>query len=164
MVIMLIRQAEKKDYEEVIRIFLHARTFMKEHGNPHQWNDIEHQKEAYRNDIERNQLFVMEEDDEIFGVFALILGEDPTYKVIGKGTWMDESVYGTIHRIASDGRKHGIFHEAIAYAWSKIPHLRIDTHKDNLIMQECILKEGFQYCGIIHIADGSQRLAYEKIK
>jgi hypothetical protein len=30
-------------------------------------------------------------------------------------------------------------------------------------MQKCILRAGFTYCGIIHIADGSERLAYQRL-
>ena len=30
-------------------------------------------------------------------------------------------------------------------------------------MQQLILKNGFEQCGIIHIADGSERIAYEKV-
>ena len=42
-------------------------------------------------------------------------------------------------------------------------HLRIDTHHDNAIMQHVILKNGFTRCGIIHIASGAERIAFEKI-
>lgn len=161
---MQIRKAEYSDYDAVIHIFLHAREFMRQNGNPYQWNDIERQKEAYQKDIEEGHLFVMEQDDEIVGMFALIIGEDPTYLVIEDGEWLDTSLYGTIHRIASSGKVHGIFEEAIRYCWNVIEHLRIDTHEKNLIMQKCILNAGFAYCGIIHIHDGSERLAFEKIK
>lgn len=29
------------------------------------------------------------------------------------------------------------------------------------IMQHCIRKAGFRYCGIIHLANGDERLAYQ---
>ena len=32
------------------------------------------------------------------------------------------------------------------------------------IMRHCILKAGFQYCGIIHLASGDERLAYQLIQ
>ena len=37
----------------------------------------------------------------------------------------------------------------------------LDTHKDN-IMQYNIEKYGFTYCGIIYLASGDARLAYQK--
>jgi RimJ/RimL family protein N-acetyltransferase len=47
--------------------------------------------------------------------------------------------------------------------WCKkqIAHIRIDTHHDNVVMQHVVQKAGFQRCGIIYIADGTPRIAYE---
>ncbi len=42
-------------------------------------------------------------------------------------------------------------------------NIRIDTHKDNLIMQHNIAKHDFTYCGIIYLPSGDERLAYQKI-
>ena len=52
---------------------------------------------------------------------------------------------------------------SVEFCSEKISHLRIDTHEDNIVMQHLIIKNGFRKCGIIHIADGSPRIAYEKI-
>ena len=41
--------------------------------------------------------------------------------------------------------------------------LRADTHADNKIMQHLLEKNGFTRCGIIHVADGSPRFAYQKL-
>jgi hypothetical protein len=49
------------------------------------------------------------------------------------------------------------------WCFSKDPNIRIDTHRDNKIMQHNILKEGFSYCGIIYLESGDERLAYQKI-
>ncbi len=43
-------------------------------------------------------------------------------------------------------------------------NIRIDTHLDNRIMQHVIKKYGFTYCGIIYLASGDERLAYQLIK
>ena len=107
--------------------------------------------------------YVVENDGRIDGVFALIFGEDPTYRMI-EGNWLDDSPYGTIHRVASAEGAHGIFAAALAFALEKSKHLRIDTHRDNLPMQHLILKHGFQYCGVIYVADGSPRFAYERVE
>ena len=40
------------------------------------------------------------------------------------------------------------------------PPLRIDTHRDNKIMQTLLAKNGFQYCGVIRLTNGEPRLAY----
>ena len=41
--------------------------------------------------------------------------------------------------------------------------LRADTHADNKIMQHLLEKNGFTRCGIIHVADGTPRIAYQKL-
>ena len=43
-------------------------------------------------------------------------------------------------------------------------NIRIDTHRDNKIMQHNLAKYGFEYCGIIHIASGAERLAYQRLR
>ena len=170
----MIRQAEMADFPQILAIYRKAREFMKENGNPSQWGDTFPREEVLRNDIEeKRHLYVItrgETGETIAGVFALIIGPDPTYAVIEpcegdpparSGFWLSDSLYGTIHRLASGGRAHGIFAEAIAYSRRQIAHLRIDTHEDNLIMQHLIERAGFSRRGIIYTDDGSPRIAYE---
>ena len=64
--------------------------------------------------------------------------------------------------MASYPEVHGIFSTVIDYAGAHYSHLRIDTHRDNRIMQHLIRKHGFTYCGIIWLQDGTERLAYER--
>ena len=42
-------------------------------------------------------------------------------------------------------------------------HLRVDTHRENHIMQHLLLKFGFRYRGIIYLQNGDERLAYQLI-
>ena len=37
-------------------------------------------------------------------------------------------------------------------------------HRDNHIMQHLLAKHGFSQCGIIHLLNGDERLAYQKVK
>ena len=39
--------------------------------------------------------------------------------------------------------------------------IRSDTHADNKTMQHLIEADGFTRCGIIYIADGTPRIAYQ---
>ena len=41
--------------------------------------------------------------------------------------------------------------------------LRVDTHEENLSMQRLVAKNQFQYCGIVYMADGGKRFAYEYV-
>lgn len=158
-----IRLAKKEDLTQLLTIYEAARSFMRKSGNLTQWQGGYPPKELLLSDIEKQQLFVIERANKIVGVFALIMGEDPTYSYIENGAWISKDEYATIHRIASDGTGSGILKAAVSFAWEKIPHLRIDTHKDNLVMQRAILNCGFVKCGIIYLSDGSPRIAYEKI-
>ena len=88
---------------------------------------------------------------------------EPTYAVIQGGSWMSDAPYGVIHRIASDGTVHGILKMAVHFAEQTTNHLRIDTHRDNAVMQHAILQCGFEERGVINLPDGSPRLAYERI-
>ena len=40
--------------------------------------------------------------------------------------------------------------------------MKIDTHRENRVMQKLLEKNGFTYCGIIYAEDGSRRMAYQK--
>ena len=49
------------------------------------------------------------------------------------------------------------------FCLSRENNIRIDTHRDNTIMQHVIQKHGFSYCGIIYLANGDERMAYQKV-
>lgn len=158
-----IKKAEMKDLPRIMEIYAYARNFMKENGNASQWKDDFPPEYLLKNDIKDGNLYVMKERDTIHAVFAFLMGEEPTYSMIEQGGWLSDMEYGTLHRIAKDGTVHGIFDRIVAFCDQKIDHLRIDTHRDNHVMQHLIQKNGFQECGMIHVADGSLRIAYEKI-
>lgn len=159
----MITPAAIQDLPAILNIYECARDFMIRSGNPHQWANGYPQTELLLQDIERGDLYLCRSDRNIYGVFAFIIGEDTTYLKIEDGAWRSDTPYGTIHRIAGDGSKKGIFAEAVSFCENKIPHLRIDTHNDNHVMQHLVLKYGFQKCGTIYVSDHSPRIAYEKI-
>ena len=47
-------------------------------------------------------------------------------------------------------------------AAARTRNIRIDTHRDNRIMQHVLEKFGFTYCGIIYLLSGDERLAFQK--
>ena len=100
-------------------------------------------------------------EKSIIAYFALLPSPEPTYDYID-GAWLTDEPYGVIHRIASYPDVHGVFSTIIDFAAACYPHLRIDTHRDNRIMQHVITAAGFTYCGIIWLPDGTERLAYER--
>lgn len=54
--------------------------------------------------------------------------------------------------------------DILDYCFALCSNIRIDTHRDNKIMQHNLSKHGFTYCGIIYLANGDERLAYQKIQ
>ncbi len=155
-----VRKATQKDLPRIEEIYANARQFMAETGNPHQWGKTTPQTSLLEDDIQKGLLFVLTLEQIIHGVFYFFIGPDPTYGVIEDGQWRSDSPYGTIHRIAGDG-SGGVLAAAVAYGKTKINHIRIDTHHDNKIMQHAVAKQGFQRSGIIHLENGSPRIAYD---
>ena len=158
-----VRTANREDLPAIEAIYARARQFMKDTGNPNQWGNVNPPVEQLVVDIGRKELFVVTNETGIHGVFYFAMGADPTYARIYDGSWGSDEPYGTIHRIASDGTG-GIFSAALAFCKKKTSHLRIDTHQDNRVMQHVVEKHGFARRGIIYIADGSPRIAYEYMK
>ena len=159
----MIMLAAVADLPQILAVYAHARAFMVQHGNPNQWGANRPTEAEISAHIAARELYVLRESGVIHGVFAFILGEDPTYRVIEQGAWLSNAPYGTIHAVASDGQIHGLLSQIVAYCEQTTKHLRIDTHRDNAVMQHVILKNGFTRCGIIHIASGAERIAFEKV-
>lgn len=160
----MIRHAEETDLSVILEIYAYAREFMAKNGNHDQWAGGFPPVSLLLDDIAKRSLYVVEEGEtgRVCGVFFFAVGPDETYRTIEQGEWSSDSEYGTIHRIAGDGTVHGLLRSVVSYCEQIIPHLRIDTHEDNKIMQHAIGKCGFRRCGIIHVDDGTPRIAYEK--
>jgi hypothetical protein len=157
-----IRYTTTQDLEKVMSIYAYARIQMKKNGNPNQWGDFHPSVELIKTDINRHNSFVITEDDEICGVFAFIIGNDPTYAIIENGKWLNDEPYGVIHRVASTGRYNGVMDFVLNYCESQIDNIRIDTHKDNTIMQHILESHHYTKCGTIYVDDGTPRIAYQK--
>lgn len=162
MIFLEIRRAVMDELSEIQAVYEYARNFMAQTGNPNQWGKTNPTEAVVVGHIEKGHLYVMEQDGGIVGVFAFIPGVDPTYGSI-EGSWHSDEPYSTIHCVASNGKVKGMFAKVVEYCEKHSRHLRIDTYKDNLIMQRAIEKQGFSYCGIIYLANGSPRMAYDRI-
>ena len=145
-------------------VFAAAKGIMAASGNAHQWRPGYPSLENVQSDIEHNGAYVILHAGSIVGYFAFLASPEPTYSIIYDGQWLDDAQpYHVIHRIASLPHAHGIFQSIMHFSFAHDTDIRIDTHRNNLIMQHNMLKHGFTYCGIIHLANGDERLAYQKI-
>ena len=173
----IIREARPTDMAEIMKVMDAAKRIMRHSGNMHQWSDGYPSEAVITADMERNGGFVIEDDGrsakgsllpkerkKVVGYFAFLPSPEPTYSKIYEGEWLDDTQpYHVVHRIASYPDAHGIFSSIMDFCFSHDTNIRIDTHRDNKIMQHNILKHGFTYCGIIYLLSGDARLAYQKM-
>lgn len=159
---MKIRKTTLDDMGIILKIYADARNFMASRGNPTQWGSIYPSQTLLENDIQSGDSYVCEEHGKIIATFFYRFGVDETYLKIYNGEWLDESPYGVVHRIASDGTIRGTASFCLQWALEQCGNLRIDTHRNNTVMQHTLDKNGFTYCGVIYLEDGSERIAYQK--
>ena len=158
-----IRHSNLEDLPVILHLRDQARQIMRSCGNTLQWPDGYPRDERFIDDIEQGHSYVMtDETGTVVGTFAFIPGPDITYKVIYEGQWLDDRPYHVIHRIASTPDSHGILDAILDYCESIDPNIRIDTHEANSIMRNGLEKRGYQYCGIIHLLNGDERIAFQK--
>lgn len=160
---MIIRQARMDEFDTIMSIYSAAQDFMAQNGNASQWGKTHPDPKLIKNDIENGELYVCTENDIIACVFFFRFATDPTYNVIYEGNWQNDEPYGVVHRIASSRMVKGAAKFCLNWAFEKCGSLRIDTHKNNIPMQNLLTGLNFKYCGIIYLESGDERLAYHKI-
>ena len=161
---MHIQKATVADLDVILNIIEEARSIMRENGNTTQWTNGYPSSETIMEDILNNQAFVCITDDEVVGYFCLMLGNnpDPNYNII-EGNWLNNNPYGVIHRLASARTVKGIAQKAFDFAFTKTNNVRVDTLHENIPMQNFLKKNGFTYCGVIYVSDGTPRDAFQKV-
>lgn len=159
-----IRLADNNDLPVILEIYQTARKFMADNGNGTQWGDSYPPVDLVKSDMVKQQLYVITTDHIVHGVFVFMTEPEPNYKTIESGAWLSDTPYRAIHRVASDGTQRGIVSRCMDYCKAQCSHLRIDTHENNLVMQHVLEKNGFKKCGIVHLENGSPRIAYEYLE
>ena len=161
---MEIRKSTLADIPRMMELYAIARDFMAETGNPNQWGPTNWPPESLvRQDIASGNSYVCLHEGEIVCTFFYTVWEDPTYAVIEDGAWLDDAPYGVIHRIASGGSVRGVGKFCVNWAMEQCGHLRVDTHGDNVVVQNLLKGLGFTHCGTIYVEeDDYPRLAFEK--
>lgn len=161
---MQIRKTTLADLDAAAKIYDDARVYMRESGNPNQWNTPYPNADTVRSDIERGIGYVCTDGDRVVAVFAFEVGRDPDYDIIFGGSWLSDGPYAYIHRIAVGEHGRGIADFCFAYCFGRHPNLRIDTHRDNIPMQKVLARNGFEKCGTVYVNGGKERIAFQKIK
>ena len=160
----IIREAKTTDITDIMLVMEAAKKIMRSSGNMHQWADGYPSEAVIISDMKKHGGYIIEDTGRIVGYFAFLPSPEPTYSKIYDGKWLDDvQSYHVVHRIASYPDVHGIFSDIMDFCFSHDANIRIDTHKDNRIMQHNIEKHGFTCCGIIYLANGDERMAYQKL-
>ena len=167
---MIFRKTTVEDISSVLEIICQAQEYLKQ-KNINQWQNGYPNRDSIMVDIQKEYSYVMEENGVVIGTMAVVLDGEPTYEHIYEGNWKtDGTVYVTLHRVAVHNAWKGqsiagtMIEEVVAICQNyNIKSIRIDTHRENCAMQSMMKKNGFDYCGIIYLEDGAERLAYERI-
>lgn len=169
---MEIRKTKSGDVDELLTLLEEARGTIAKLGID-QWQNGYPSREVVLEDVSLERSYVATEDGRICGTFVLIDDGELTYEKIYDGAWKtgDGQNYIAIHRVAVSVamRGKGVSTAIIDYASDYAKKqgrasLRIDTHKGNVVMRRMLEKHGFEFCGVIHLANGDPRVAYERIE
>ena len=173
---LTIRETNMQDLDAVMAIIEEARATIAALGID-QWQNGSPNRSMVEEDVALGQSRCIEADGVIVGTFAVILAGEPTYDPIYDGAWTTPDrdsdgryAYVAIHRvaIAVSSRGQGVSTAMIEYAarfareQGRIA-LRIDTHSGNVVMRRMLEKHGFVHRGVIHLATGEERVAYERV-
>ena len=157
----MIIKAELKDLPKLNELYEVARAYMRENGNPNQWGTSYPSNELITEDIKVGVLYT---DEDVNFAFVL-MGEEEAYKNIYYGKWLNNESYLTLHRVAGNGKVKGVFSKIFEFSLEKmkeagLSNLKIDTHEQNLTMQNAVTRQGFVRCGLVKLREG-ERIAYQ---
>lgn len=159
---MQIRPTKRNELETIQYIYAEARKYMRMNGNDQQWVSGYPSDELLTEDIQKGSSYVCVDGTEIVGVFTFTIGEDATYQEIYHGKWLNNDLYGVVHRLGSLQSQKGVGAFCLDWCFQQIPNIKIDTHEDNVPMQKLLVKNGYQKCGTIYVNDGTPRVAFQK--
>ncbi len=165
---MNYRLANIGDIDEIMAIIEDGRAFLATQ-NSGQWQDGYPNRTNMLDDINNEVLYVVTtSDNQIAGVCALTYYEDD-YDHLYEGKWLTDLPYMVMHRIAvkkeyrSQGYGKELFEVFIDVAKKKKYHsLRIDTHKNNIVMLGLLKRFEFVFCGKAILKPNKDRMVFEK--
>jgi hypothetical protein len=163
---MEIRVAKRDELPRLMELYDAARAFMRRCGNTVQWVGGYPSAEMVAAGIDAGEQYVCVADGRVAATFWFAVGPEPTYAEISgsPGAWLDDDApYGVVHRLASDGSVRGTGAFCLEWCLARCGNIRVDTHRCNTVMQSLLARLGYTLCGVIRIADGTPRDAFQKI-
>ncbi len=156
----MIRKANKGD---LTTLASYARIVAKElhDSGVNQWSDTYPDYPDFEKDIMRDALFVIEQENEVVGSISVLPENDPYYRLLA---WKGNNAL-VVHRLmihpAFRRNKLGTMLFDYAIDKAKIDgydSIKVDTHPDNIRMQNLIKSVGFREVGYM---PGFHRIGYE---
>ncbi len=152
------------DVQRQLELFDIARSVMRNTGNMEQWTNGYPSREVIEDDIVAGNSYVcLDDEGEMVATFCFWQGKDDTYDYIENGKWLNDKPYGVVHRLAGSGKIKGIGSYCLQWCFDRCFNIRVDTHRDNWVMQSVLRKNGFTECGIIYLKNGAPRVAFQKL-
>ena len=166
---MKLRLSTVQDVPEIMTIIEKARAFLKASGVD-QWQTGYPDEALIRGDIAAGIGYVLVDGETIAATLSIDCSGEPAYDAIEEGAWLSTNLpYGVVHRMAVSPAHRGkgvskivIAQVEVLLAKKSMGSFKIDTHRDNPVMNHLLTGCGFSYCGIVYF-EGAQRLAYEKL-
>ncbi|MGG5461394.1 GNAT family N-acetyltransferase [Clostridium sp. B9] len=166
---MRFRKSNISDLNDLVDLIEQAKKFLRENGVD-QWQDGYPYESDLRNDIEEDISYVIDNGNKIIGISSISFDGEKTYENIYEGNWITDDRYAVMHRVAvhNEFKGKGVFSKLLREAEklaaeNGVFSIKIDTHVDNIVMQNSLIKNGFERCGIIYLDDGNKRIAFEKV-
>lgn len=161
--------ATLENLDEIMGVIEDGRLALKELGLP-QWQDDYPNATVIQQDIEEKISYILLENNIIIGTVVLDSRGEPVYDTL-VGSWQNnDKPYLTIHRMAV---KRGLAHQGIGTVFlqlmerialeQQIEQIRLDTHKDNHVMQRVAEKNGYHYAGTVNYGIDFDCVAFDKI-
>lgn len=149
----MIRRAKISEIPDILTITQACAKKMQENGI-FQWNECYPSKEAFQKDIDRGELFVVEEKNTVQGTIVISTLMDEEYKPIQWLTPNGNSVY--IHRLSvhPNLQGKGLAQQMMDFAENharehRFVSVRLDTFSQNKRNQRFYEQRGYQKLGDI---------------
>ena len=156
----MIRRAKISEIPDILTITRACAQKMQENGI-FQWNEHYPSKEAFLKDIEREELFVIEENNIVQGTIVISTLMDEEYKPIQWVTSNGNSTY--IHRLSvhPDLQGKGLSKKMMDFAENharehRFVSVRLDTFSQNKRNQRFYEQRGYQKLGDIYFPKQSE--------
>lgn len=156
----MIRPAKISEIPDILSITKACALKMQNHGI-FQWNEHYPSKEAFVKDIQRNELYVIEENSIVLGTIVISIIMDEEYKPIQWLTPNGNSSY--IHRLSvhPDHQGKGLAQKMMVFAEShskekRYSSVRLDTFSLNKRNQRFYEQRGYRKLGDIFFPKQSE--------